>query len=139
MTVPTPEKQSYFPLYYSILSSKKSKKNRLSLASGILSELVLGEERPLYTHSNHLNTKANLKKSKKKITETSFVRDILPDSNLVLLSQIRPSGLDALDTFLVLRSRVNGRNDIKILKHEGLYVTGDPQANTWIQKGIFLK
>jgi DNA polymerase III delta prime subunit len=141
MTVPTPEKQSYFPLYYSILSSKKSKKNRLSLASGILSELVLGEERPLYTHSNHLNTntKLNLKKTKKKITETSFVRDILPDSRLVLLSQIRPSGLDALDTFLVLRSRVNGRNDIKILKHEGLYVTGDPQANTWIQKGIFLK
>jgi DNA polymerase III delta prime subunit len=150
MTVPTPEKQSYFPLYYSIMSSKKSRKDRLSFASGILSELVLGEERPLYTHSSHTLTQIqtqtqtqtqtqNTKKSKKKSTETSFVRDILPDSKLILLSQIRPSGLDAIDTFLVLRSRVNGRNDIKTLKHEGLYITGDPQANTWIQKGIFLK
>ena len=140
MTVHTSEKQSYFPLYYSIMSSKKSRKDRLSVASGILSELVLGEERPLYTHSSHTFTKTqHTTKLKKKSTETSFVRDILPDSKLVLLSQIRPSGLDALDTFMVLRSRVNGRNDIKILKHEGLYITGDPQANTWIQKGIFLK
>lgn len=134
LSVPKPEKQSYFPSYYSIISSKKSRKDRISMASGILCETVLGEERPLYSSSNNLKQSKKSVKSEKSV---SFVRDIFPESKLCLLSQIRPSGLNALDNLSVLKSKVNGRSDYKILKSEGLYVNGDPQANIFIQKGIF--
>ena len=133
LTVQKAEKQSSFPLYFSIMSSLKSRKDRLPIAAGVLSHKFLGEERPLYIQGEKAN---NNKKTKTK-KPTTFVQDILPHSYLTLLSQIRPSGLDAHDTLLVLKARVNGRSDFRVLKGEGLYVVGDAQANTWIQKGVF--
>jgi hypothetical protein len=134
LTVQKPEKQSSFPLCFSIMSSSKSRKDRLPVAAGVLSYKFLGEERPLFIQGEKNKDNQN-KKTKK--PNSSFVQDILPNSNLTLLSQIRPSGLDAHDTLLVLKARVNGRSDFRALKGEGLYVVGDAQANTWIQKGVF--
>jgi hypothetical protein len=134
LTLQKPEKQSLFPLCFSIMSSSKSRKDRLPVAAGVLSYKFLGEERPLFIQGEKNKDNKN-KKTKK--PNSSFVQDILPNSNLTLLSQIRPSGLDAHDTLLVLKARVNGRSDFRVLKGEGLYVVGDAQANTWIQKGVF--
>lgn len=134
LTLQKPEKQSSFPLCFSIMSSSKSRKDRLPVAAGVLSYKFLGEERPLFIQGEKNKDNQN-KKTKK--PNSSFVQDILPNSNLTLLSQIRPSGLDAHDTLLVLKARVNGRSDFRALKGEGLYVVGDAQANTWIQKGVF--
>lgn len=145
LCVEKPEKQASFPLCYSIMSSLKSRKDRLPLAAGSLSELFLGEERPLYDSNSRLNLKLKSRKEDsskttgKKAEIKDFVRDISPQSNLLLLSQVRPSGLDAHDTLVVLKSRVNGRGgaEFRSLKKEGLFVTGDAQANEWIQKGVF--
>jgi len=119
LTLQKPEKQSVFPQLYCMISSIKSRRERLPIAAGVLAMAFLGDERPLF------NDKA------------SFVQDIASSSRLNLLSQVRPSGIDAHDTLLVLKCRVNGRSDYRVLKSEGLYVVGDAQANTWIQKGIF--
>jgi len=136
LTLQKPEKQSSFPLSFSIMSSSKSRKDRLPVAAGVLSYKFLGEERPLFIQGEKNKDKDNKNKKTKK-PNSSFVQDIMPHSHLTLLSQIKPSGLDAHETLLVLKARVNGRSDFRVLKEEGLYVVGDAQANTWIQKGVF--
>jgi DNA polymerase III delta prime subunit len=119
LTLQKAEKQSLFPQIFCVMSSLKSRRERLPIAAGVLATAFLGEERPLF------NDKA------------SYVQDIASSSHLNVLSQVRPSGIDAHDTLLVLKCRTNGRSDYRVLKSEGLHVVGDAQANTWIQKGLF--
>ena len=119
LTLQKPEKQSSFPQIFCVMSSLKSRRERLPIAAGVLAARFLGEERPLLGLG------------------ASFVQDIASSSHLNLLSQIRPSGIDAHDILLVLKCRANGRSDYRVLKGEGLHVVGDAQANTWIQKGLF--
>jgi DNA polymerase III delta prime subunit len=122
---PKPEKMSSFPHYYSMLSSKRARTSRLSVSSGVFSEAFLGPERPLY-----------VKNEKKSTANASYTRDVL-SQKYMFLSQLHPSGIEAHDLLYLLRAKVNKRSDHKILKKENLYVTGDPQANAWIQHGIF--
>jgi DNA polymerase III delta prime subunit len=129
LCIQKPEKISSFPQYFSMLSSKKARTNRLCVSAGVLAEAFLGQERPLYVDEK------KLKRSKTK-SSVSFTRDVL-SQRYMFLSQIRPSGLDAHEILVVLRALVNKRSDYKILKKENLYVTGDPQANAWIQNGVF--
>jgi DNA polymerase III delta prime subunit len=113
-----PEKQSQFPLCFSLMSSQKSKRERLKITSGVISSSFLSELR---------GTSSSLIKE----------QEISRTSNLVLLSQVRPGGTDAHDTMLVVKSRVSGRTDFRVLTKESLYVPGDPLANSWIKNGIF--
>ena len=131
LTISKPEKMASFPQCYSILSSKRTRQERLSVAAGCFYEKFLGEPHEFYVHS--------ASKSKKQVTKqpkSRFVQDI-KCPKLVMLSHIRPSGLDAHDILYLLREKTEKRTNFRVLKEDNLYVTGDAVANNWIQKGVF--